>query len=151
MSERWFEVSGYRLSADRLYHRDLHFWVQPTGAGRARVGFDPLGRETRGDVVEVSLAVAGQSVAQGQSFGSLEAAKFVGPLEAPVSGVVAAVNQEVLADPGILNQDPNAAWLVEIELTEPSQLQHLVRGEDELGPWFAAELERYRREGAVAE
>jgi glycine cleavage system H protein len=152
MSERWFDSSGYRLAADRLYHPELHFWIQLQGAsGRARVGFDPLGRETRGDVVELSLAEVGQRIDQGRSFGSLEAAKFVGPLEAPVSGVVTAVNGEVLANPGSLNDDPNLAWLVEVELTNPSELDRLLRGEERVRPWFAAEVERYRREGAVAE
>jgi glycine cleavage system H protein len=148
----WFEVEGYRLSTERYYHPELHLWLELAGdAGRAHIGFDPLGRETRGDVVELSLEGPGSRIEQGKPFGSLEAAKFVGPLEAPVSGRVTAVNGDVISSPGLLNEDPNQAWLVEVELADRSQLEGLLRGEEQVRPWFAAEVERYRRQGAVAE
>jgi glycine cleavage system H protein len=152
MSETWFEVEGYRLRADRFYDPELHFWVElRTGTGPARVGFDPLGRETRGDVVEITLIEPGSTVERGKPFGSLEAAKFVGPLEAPLSGTVAAVNQDVISSPELLNQDSDQPWLVEIEPADRSELEQLLQGEERVRPWFAAEVERYRRQGAVAE
>ncbi len=151
MSEDWFEVAGYRLSARRFYHPALHLWLERTSTGRAQVGFDPLGRETRGDVVELSLVEPGTPVEGGEAFGSLEAAKFVGPLEAPLGGTVTTVNHEVVANPGLLNEDPNTAWLVELELADAAELDGMLRGEEQVRPWFAAEVERFRHEGAVAE
>jgi len=53
--------------------------------------------------------------------------------------------------PGVLNDDPNEAWLVELEMADSSELSQLLTGEDQLGSWFAAEIERYRQQGAVAE
>lgn len=152
MTEQWIEVAGYRLDAGRYYDANSHLWVEVSvGNDLARVGFDPLGRETTGDVVEVSFVAAGTAVRRGDAFGTIEAAKYVGPLEAPVSGVVADGNQEVLGRPGLLNEDPNQAWLVAVELADKSELAQLLTGEDQLRPWFAAEVERYRRQGAVAE
>lgn len=152
MRERWFEVGGYRLRADRHYDAERHFWVElQPGSRRVRVGFDPLGRETSGDIVEISLAEIGENVKRGEPFGNLEAAKFVGPLQAPVSGVVSRRNVQVVSRPGALNEDPNEAWLVEIELADSAELSQLLTGEEQLRPWFAAEIERYRRQGAVAE
>ena len=153
MTEHWIEVAGYRLDAARYYDAKSHLWAEPrAGIGLARIGFDPLGRETTGDVVEVSFVDAGTRVRRGDAFGSIEAAKYVGPLEAPVSGVVGAGNQEVLDRPGLLNEDPNeAGWLVGVQLADSSELSQLLTGEDQLRPWFAAEVERYRRQGAVAE
>lgn len=148
----WFEVEGYRLSADRLYDPELHLWVEiKDGSGRARIGFDPLGRETRGDVVELSMIEAGSEVGRGKPFGNLEAAKFVGPLESPLSGIVAAVNPDVLANPRLLNEDTDRNWLVEVDLADRSELERLLKGEENVRPWFAAEVERYRRQGVVAE
>jgi glycine cleavage system H protein len=150
--ENWFEVGGYRLRSDRYYDAERHLWVelQPESTV-ARVGFDPLGRETSGDIVEVSLAGLGEQVDRGEPFGNVEAAKFVGPLQAPVSGVVRGRNAKVLSRPGVLNDDPNEAWLVELEMADSSELSQLLTGEEQLRSWFAAEIERYRRQGAVAE
>lgn len=152
MPEGWFEVGGYRLRSDRHYDAGRHLWVEiEPGSRVARVGFDPLGRETSGDIVEVSLGEVGEHVNRGEPFGNVEAAKFVGPLQAPVSGVVRGRNAQVLSRPGVLNDDPNQAWLVELEMADSSELSQLLTGEDQLRPWFAAEIERYRRRGAVAE
>lgn len=152
MPENWFEVGGYRLRADRYYDAERHLWVElQPGSRLARVGFDPLGRETSGDIVEVSLGELGEYVNRGEAFGNVEAAKFVGPLQAPVSGVVRSRNAQVLSRPGVLNDDPNEAWLVELEMTDRAELSELLTGEDRLRPWFVAEIERYRRQGAVAE
>jgi glycine cleavage system H protein len=150
--ERWFEVGGYRLRADRHYDAERHLWVElQPGTRLARVGFDPLGRETSGDIVEVSLGEVGVHVNRGETFGNVEAAKFVGPLQAPVSGVVRGRNAQVLSRPGVLNEDPNEAWLVELEMIDGLELSHLLTGEEPVRKWFAAEIERFKQQGAVAE
>jgi len=150
--ESWSEVGGYRLRVDRYYDADRHLWVElQPGTGWVRVGFDPLGRETSGDIVEVSLGDVGAHVNRGEPFGNVEAAKFVGPLQAPLSGVVRSRNAQVLNRPGVLNEDPNAAWLVELEMTDGSELDQLLTGEDDVRRWFAAEIERFKQQGAVAE
>jgi glycine cleavage system H protein len=150
--ESWFEVDGYRLRADRHYDAERHLWVElQPGTPLARVGFDPLGRETSGDIVEVSLGDVGAYVKRGDPFGNVEAAKFVGPLQAPVSGVVRSRNAQVIGRPGVLNEDPNESWLVELEMTESSELALLLTGEEPLRRWFSAEIERFKQQGAVAE
>lgn len=156
-----FEIAGYELVADRLYDARTHMWVelqprclnQPHPPCRGRVGLDPLGRETSGDVVALSLEPWGTELRRGEPFGDLEAAKFVGPLISPVTGTMSAVNANVLADPGVLNADRLGLWLVEIAL-EPSasaELDELLTGESALGPWFEAEVQRFRTQGAIAE
>jgi glycine cleavage system H protein len=152
LPENWFEVGGYRLHADRYYDADRHLWVElQPGSRSARVGFDPLGRETSGDIVEVSLGEVGEHVSRGETFGNVEAAKFVGPLQAPISGVIRGRNAQVLSRPGVLNEDPNTSWLVELEMTDSSELALLLTGEADLRRWFAAEIERFKQQGAVAE
>jgi len=148
------EIAGYELDPDRFYDSRTHMWVElREGDERARVGIDPLGRETSGDVVALSLSAPGTQLRRGGAFGDLEAAKFVGPLISPVTGTVLSVNDEVLAQPALLNGVPARHWLVEIVL-EPSaagELGGLLTGEEDLGPWFAAEVQRFRTQGAIAE
>jgi glycine cleavage system H protein len=137
--------------ADRRYDPATNLWVAPHGDTRARIGFDPLGAETLGDVVAISLAAPGTRVARGEALGTIEAAKFVGPLLAPISGVVRARNPVALASPGSVNSDPLHAWLVELEPADPAELDVLLGGEAEIAAWFAEAVERYRRQGVLAE
>jgi glycine cleavage system H protein len=146
-----FDVAGYELVADRRYDPDTHMWVDLDSAGLALIGLDPLGRETSGDVVALSLRDVGTAVERGQPFGDLEAAKFVGPLIAPLSGTIVACNETVLSEPGVLNVDPAGKWLVAMDGVDVTQLDRMLRGESEVAPWFAAEVERFRTQGAIAE
>lgn len=146
-----FDVQGYSLASDRLYDRDTHMWVEPRGESRVRIGFDPLGSETLGDVVQLSFEPVGAEVGRGGTGGQVEAAKFVGPLVVPVSGLIVAHNDEVLREPGLVNEDPGAHWLLELEPTDRGELSSLLCGEAEVSEWFAAEVERFRSRGAIAE
>lgn len=146
------EVEGYALALDRAYQPDDHLWVQSLGSGRARIGIDPLGIETGGTLAQLAFAPVGAVVARGEPFGSLEAAKFVGPLVSPLSGTIAAHNEAALSDPSLAERDPlGEGWLVEIA---PSQLDEdlarLVRG-DAVAPWFRGKLADYRLRGVLAE
>ena len=151
-TEGAFHVGSYALEAERYYDRETHLWIELMDDRRARCGFDPLGAETCGDIVAVSFEAVGSAVARRESFGNLEAAKFVGPLLAPVSGRLLAVNDAVLANPALVNERPLESWLVELELDRPAEeLPLLLHGEEAVAPWFGGEIERYRQEGMIAE
>lgn len=143
-------VNGFRLAAGRHYDRETHLWVD-VRAGGVRCGFDALGSETSGDIVAVSFEPVGTRIARGDAFGNLEAAKFVGPLIAPLSGTIRAHNADVIARPGLLNQDPLDHWLIEIEPDRlDDELPLLLHEASELRTWFEAEIERFQKEGMVA-
>lgn len=143
------DFGGYELRLDRSYDPDTHFWVQQVGDGRVRVGFDALTADTYGALAQLLMVPVGTTVERGEEFGSLEAAKFVGPLTAPVSGVLAAVNEAALADPETVLRDPyGAGWLA--EFTMSAVPAGLVEGEDARS-WFSREVDDYRDKGLVAE
>jgi glycine cleavage system H protein len=145
-------VAGYELAGDRRYDPDSNLWVAPgAGARRVRIGLDPLGSEIMGDIVAVSFAEVGAGLRRGDAFATLEAAKFVGPLLAPVAGRLAAVNEAAVADPGSLNSDPLGTWLIELEEVQDAELAGLLCDPEEIARWFEQALDRYRREGAIAE
>jgi glycine cleavage system H protein len=147
------EVSGYRLALDRAYDPATHLWVQVLGPGRVRVGMDPLAVETSGTLAQLAFIPAGEAVTRGEAFGSLEAAKFVGPLQSPLSGTVTAANQAVLGDPRLVERDPfGEGWLIELQPADPGgELPLLVEGEERVVPWFAGEVEDFRLKGVLAE
>jgi glycine cleavage system H protein len=144
-------VAGYVLASDRAYDPETNLWVATREGARARIGYDPLGAETTGDIVAISFAAVGTRLERGQSLATVEAAKFVGPLAAPVGGTVAAVNDEIVGAPGLINADPLGAWLVELRDVEDAEFERLISGEERIAAWFAGAVERFRREGAIAE
>lgn len=153
MSTELIHVAGYPVRLGLYYDPDTHLWVDPGPGGVARVGLDPLGVETTGTLVRLALAQPGQQLARGGSCGSLEAAKFVGPLASPLTGVVQRANAEVAADPGVVERDPfGAGWLLEVRTTcwddEAPLLLHEPR---QVRDWFAAAVEDYRVKGVLAQ
>ena len=145
------EVGRYSLRTDVAYHRSTHLWVKTSADGKtARVGFDPLGHETSGDIVAVSFEPTGAALGEGAPFGTIEAAKFVGPLKSPVAGKIVRHNDAVMAHPASIAEGPFDRWLVEVELDgDPSG--DLIREPEELRSWFEAEIQRFRDEGMIAE
>lgn len=146
------QVDRYNVPLDRAYHPQLHMWVQQVDGG-LRIGLDALGLETSGDLAQILLSVPGTALAAGDEMGSLEAQKFVGPLKAPVSGVIARINEVALQDPRMIAEDPyEGGWLLELTPTETTEaeLEALVSG-DAIENWFFSCLAEYRRQGSVAE
>jgi glycine cleavage system H protein len=145
-------VAGFLLALDRCYQAETHMWVLPKGRGQVRIGMDALGIETSGALAHLSFVAIGAQLTAGRPFGQLEAAKFVGPLVSPVSGVVLATNAEVGMDAGLAERDPyGAGWLIEASLPEaPAGLAGLLTDPAEITSWFAARIARYRLKGLIA-
>ena len=153
------QVAGFPLALDRFYHPGTHLWVQRSGGAPAdgatvRIGMDPLGIETSGTLASLSFQAAGSALTAGRPFGQLEAAKFVGPLLSPVSGVLLAVNDAAVADPGIAERDPyGGGWLIDVTLPggHAADLPGLLTDPGEITAWFAGKVEEYRLKGVLAE
>jgi glycine cleavage system H protein len=124
---------------------------------------DALGVETSGSLAQLSFAPAGTGLTAGQPFGQLEAAKFVGPLVSPISGVVRVVNDAVVTDAGLVERDPyGAGWMIEASLTDDGlageslatasvELPDLLADPGEVTAWFAAKVADYRLKGLIAQ
>jgi glycine cleavage system H protein len=146
------EVAGFGVALDRAYDPAGHFWVSLVGPDRARIGMDALGVETSGTIAQLAFLPAGEHLKRGEAFGSLEAAKFVGPLNSPLSGTVTATNDAVVADPSVVERDPyGAGWLLEMAIDDSGELGELISGAQPIRVWFEAEVEDYRMKGVLAE
>ena len=110
---------------DRRY-ADSHETVKPEGE-LARLGLSAFAVDQLGDIVFVELPEPGAQVLQGQSFGTVESVKAVEELVAPISGVVQARNEAVLASPEELQNDPyGEGWLLLVQPADPSQIAALM-------------------------
>lgn len=150
MTER--EIGGYVIDVELSYDQERHVWVEILEKGRVRIGVDPLGVETMGDLVQLHMQEPGTILKRGDAFGSIEAAKFVGPLSMPISGSILVRNDAVLADPGLIAKDPMGdGWLLEIEPSDPAEFDLLLRGEEQVSAWFGEKVADYAAQGMLAE
>lgn len=97
-----------------LKYTKSHEWVKEED-GVAVVGITDFAQDALGDVVFVNLPEAGDEVVAGESFGDVESVKAVSDLVSPVSGIVQAVNEELMDAPEMLNSDPYGAWIIKVE------------------------------------
>ena len=105
-----------------LRYAKSHEWVKEEG-GIAVVGITEFAQDALGDVVFVNLPEAGDEVVAGEAFGDVESVKAVSDLVSPVSGIVCAVNEELLDAPELLNSDPYGAWIIKVEnVTDKDEL-----------------------------
>jgi glycine cleavage system H protein len=106
-----------------------HEWIQVKG-NSATVGITDHAQESLGDIVFVELPKVGAQVEAGKSFGTVESVKAVSELYAPASGKVVEVNESLNQGPEAVNQDAHAAWMIKLELTNPSQADGLMSADD---------------------
>ena len=105
-----------------LKYTKSHEWLKME-AGEAVVGISDYAQDSLGDLVFINLPEVGDEVTAGEPFGDLESVKAVSDLISPVSGVVSAVNSDLLDTPEALNSDPYGAWIIRVEqVTDTEEL-----------------------------
>lgn len=111
--------SNYRYTKE-------HEWVAPNGK-TAKVGISEFAQNQLGDIVFVELPAVGAELKAGDALGTIESVKAVSEVYAPVAGKVKAINEELAKKPELINQDPHgAAWMVELELSDPAEASKLM-------------------------
>ncbi len=92
-----------------------------------KVGISAFAVDQLGDIVFVDLPEEGVMVEKGTVFGSVESVKAVEDMYVPVSGEVISINQDVIANPEALQNDPHGdGWLLRIAPTNPDQIDELM-------------------------
>ncbi|MBR4482966.1 MAG: glycine cleavage system protein GcvH [Paludibacteraceae bacterium] len=104
---------------ENLKYLPSHEWVLIEG-NKAKVGISDYAQHALGDVVYISLPEVGDDVTADESFADVESVKAASEVFSPVTGTVTAINDALDADAGLLNQDPYANWIIEVEFTELS-------------------------------
>jgi glycine cleavage system H protein len=104
------------IPAGLKYTKD-HEWVKIEG-NTATIGITDFAQGELGDIVYVDISSVGQTVAQGDVFGTVEAVKTVSDLYMPVGGKVLEVNPALDGSPEKVNEDPyGEGWMIKIEVT----------------------------------
>lgn len=112
-------VRGCNLPEDLHYLIDKHVWAKPMEGGIVRIGMTAIAGKLAGGklaAVTVKAKNIGQEVKQGKSVATVESSKFVGPVPAPVTGILERANEKLAADPNLAIADPyGEGWIVEMK------------------------------------
>ncbi len=109
-----------------LKYTESHEWVDANDEGKARIGISDHAQAALGDLVYVELPAVGDELSQGDACAVVESVKAASDIYTPVSGTVIAINEDLDADPAIINSDPyNDGWLFELELLDTEELEGL--------------------------
>ncbi len=114
--------SGLKYSSD-------HEWVRVEG-DVAVVGITDFAQSQLGDIVFVDVTTVGETLAQNEVFGSIEAVKTVSDAFLPVGGEIVEFNEALNDAPDTVNKDPyGEGWMVKVRMSDPSELDSLMDAE----------------------
>jgi glycine cleavage system H protein len=118
-----------QIPDDLCYTRE-HYWIRPE-RGLATVGLTDHAQNELGDIVYIELPEKGAEYHAADQIGTMESVKTTIELYAPVSGVVAEVNDKLPESPDLINDDPyGQGWLVVFTLSDPSEIEDLLSAAD---------------------
>ncbi len=114
---------------ENLYYTNDHEWIKVEG-NTGIVGVTDFAQHQLGDIVFVDVASVGETLAEGETFGTIEAVKTVSDLFLPVDGEVIEFNDALNNEPELINKDPyNAGWIVKVTISDLTKLTALLSAE----------------------
>lgn len=109
-----------------LRYTSEHEWIRVEG-DEAYVGITDYAQSELGEIVFIDVPTEGETVGQGEVFGSIEAVKTVSDLNMPVTGEVLEINGALDAQPELVNNDPyGEGWIIKISVKDPAELDSLM-------------------------
>jgi glycine cleavage system H protein len=104
---------AYKFDKDVRYAK-THEWVRMED-DIAIVGISDTAQDLLSDVVFVELPDIGDEVTAGKAVAVVESVKAAEDVNAPVSGVVIEINQELEDTPELVNDDPYGSWFFKVK------------------------------------
>lgn len=115
---------------DNLRYLDTHEYVRLDG-DIATIGITAFAVDQLGDIVFLELPEAGETVAKGDSFGTIESVKAVEDLNAPITGTVLERNDALIEAPEQIGDDPyGESWLLKIRVDDESEVEDAMTADE---------------------
>ncbi len=123
-------VTKKKITREVMYFTETHEWIKILG-NEGYVGITDYAVKKLTDLVYIELPEVGDEIVQGNPFGSVESVKAVSDLNAPVSGKVLEVNEEVITNLDLITNEPyDEGWLIKISISDPTELDSLMSKKD---------------------
>lgn len=119
---------------ENLLYTAQHEWIRVEDGDIAYVGITDFAQKELDELVYVEVETVGETLAEGEVFGTVEAVKTTSDLYMPVSGEILEFNDQLSEsggdDPTLVNRDPyGEGWIVKIKLSNPEELSKLMSAE----------------------
>ena len=111
---------------ENIRYTSEHEWIRVEG-DEAYVGITDYAQSELGEIVFIDVPTLGETVGQGEVFGSIEAVKTVSDLNMSVTGEVLEINGSLDAQPELVNNDPyGEGWIIRIAVKDAAELDSLM-------------------------
>ena len=109
-----------------LKYTKEHEWIRLEGE-MAYVGITDYAQSELGEIVFVEVETEGETLNEGDVFGTVEAVKTVSDLYLPVDAEILEFNEALESNPELVNDDPyGKGWMVKIGVSDVAQLDTLL-------------------------
>ena len=106
-----------------------HEWIRVEG-DIAYVGITDYAQEQLGDIVFVDIPTVDETLAAGETFGTIEVVKTISDLFLPVAGTILEQNEALADQPELVNQDPyGEGWISKIKPADDANFDELLDAE----------------------
>ena len=113
-----------------LKYTKEHEWIRIEG-DVAYVGITDYAQSELGEIVFVEVETVGETLKEGEVFGTVEAAKTVSDLYLPIDGEILEFNESLMDAPELVNDDPyNEGWMVKVSVSDAAQIDSLLSATD---------------------
>lgn len=114
------------MDLSELRFDEGHTWVRDEGK-ELIIGITDYAQEQLGEIIFVELPEPGARIVRDDPFGSIESAKAIEDLVAPVNGEVTRRNDDVVEEPDAVNEDPyGEGWLIAVKPDDDTDLSKLL-------------------------
>ena len=140
------EIADYNMP-EELYYDQYHFWTRVDG-DELVIGMDDFAEKLAGQIVFVQLPFVGKAVTAGKKFAKVESGKWLGTVYSPTDGEITAVNEELEANPTLINADCyGKGWMYRIKPADISQINSLIHGgKDVLEAWLQEDIKKFKKD-----
>ena len=109
-----------------LRYTSKHEWIRVEGE-IGYVGITDYAQSELGEIVFVDVDTVGETIGQGERFGSVEAVKTVEDLNMPITGEVLEFNEALNQNPEKVNNDPyGEGWMIKVTIADAAELDKLL-------------------------
>ena len=108
---------------ETLKYTKSHEWLKEEADGSYTMGLTDYAQKQLGDIVFVNLPMEGDPATAGEALADVESVKAVANVFSPVTGTVAAVNEDLMDEPQQINQAPYETCIAKIsDVTDTEEL-----------------------------
>lgn len=114
---------------ENLLYTNDHEWIKVEGSTGV-VGVTDFAQHQLGDIVFVDVATVGETLAENETFGTIEAVKTVSDMFMPIVAEVLEFNEALNDEPELINKDPyGKGWIIKVNIADVSKLSALLTPE----------------------